>query len=51
MTAQKYCKSKGLTIQLLAEFTGLKQRRLFDWWNNENQAFKVLVAGYLEMNK
>lgn len=47
MTAQKYCKSKGLTIQILSEYTGLKPRRLFDWWNTQNKAFKVLVDGWL----
>lgn len=46
-TAQQYCKSKDLTIQILADYTGLKVRRLFDWWNNENKAFKTLVDGYL----
>jgi hypothetical protein len=50
MTAQKYCKSKGLTIQTLAEYTGLKPRRLFDWWNTQNKAFKVLVDGWMLRN-
>jgi hypothetical protein len=51
-TATRYLKENGIeSVQILADFTELKPRRLFDWWNNENKAFKVLVAGYLEMNK
>ena len=47
MAASKYCKLHGLKgVEELAEYTELKKRRLFDWWNTNNKAFKTLVAGW-----
>jgi len=52
MTASKYCKLHGLKgVEELATYCELKPRRLFDWWNTNNKAFKVLVDGWSLLNK
>ena len=52
MTASKYCKLHGLkSVGELSTYCELKPRRLFDWWNTNNKAFKVLVDGWSLLNK